>query len=204
MLLLGVIAMRGRTFALIVWLYFCIALVFSIFYHFLEPFPSWGAAGLGAVFGGAIFLFVASAIVPMIGWAFGRFRLEYGPTVLIVWALLEAVLGGFSATGQWYDRDIKITRAVKGIALGGKDREDFLRSARLSCFDRQKNGQLNRQLGVTDQQIVKYCACYADELVKVLTVEDLRQYASVGRASPSMQEKIDRVAPICSRLALGR
>jgi hypothetical protein len=63
---------------------------------------------------------------------------------------------------------------------------------------------MNRQAGITDQQVDTYCQCYADAMAKQMTVEDITYLAKNNRPSVSLQEKADKIAPTCTRSALGR
>jgi hypothetical protein len=88
--------------------YFLAALAVAVLEHLQEPFPQWNLATVSHAVGAAIGLYVLSGILPVIGWAFGRFRAHNAFLPLFVWGLLGVAVGGFSFLGQRFDREQEI------------------------------------------------------------------------------------------------
>jgi hypothetical protein len=61
---------------------------------------------------------------------------------------------------------------------------------------------LNRQLGVTDKQIVAYCDCYATYVLRVVEMEELRYYARNGKIPETFARKLPAAYQACSSKSL--
>jgi hypothetical protein len=75
--------------------YFLAALAFAVVEMLLKPVPNLGRIDVAMfqALGGAVALFVLSGVLPLIGWAFDRFRAERASSVLIWWAAVGVVFG---------------------------------------------------------------------------------------------------------------
>lgn len=205
--------MSGR---MLIALYFLAALAFGLFTQLRQPFATVnfvtvaGALGTAAgALGTALSLFLMAALIPALIWLIGRFRPQdarpsYDRAALTLWAAFGVALAYLMEAGNRFDLSQKINAELGQIDLAGRDRDDFIRNAKRSCADAHKQSQLNRQAGVTETQIAAYCDCYANAMIKVITVEDMRYIAMNNKPSPKFQERIDRLSPECTRVAFGR
>jgi hypothetical protein len=110
-----------------------------------------------------------------------------------------------SATGTFYDRNEEINRSASNIAsLSGADYDTFVRSTQQSCGVAQRQSQINRAAGITDQQIAAYCQCYATAMAKEVTADEIGYMARNGKPSESFRQKADRLLPTCTHVATGR
>ena len=198
--------MSWAKFARVIAIYFGCAIIFGIIRQQLEPFPLWGAAGIGNVVGAAFALFLMSGIIPVCAvWAFGRFRLLYASHVLVTWATLGLVFAGLAYYGKSYEINHTIEKTKRSVdTLQGKDYDNFVRSTKLSCADTQRKTQFNPQVGVSEQPISRFCACFAEQVAEEMTVAEYRFFANHRTVLESLQEKLDRVSSICGRVALAR
>lgn len=196
--------MSRKAIALVLFGYFVAAVAAGFFIEMQKPFAKLeimtSATALGAGFG----LFVIAGILPLIFWAFGRFRKERAAGPLCAWAIIGIIVGFFSYKGTMFDQDLRVDTWTKQLNLSGKDRDDFVRNANQGCIRTQRQSALNQQIGIFEQQISAYCGCYADALTKVVTADDLRFFAMNGKPSAAMREKIDQILPTCSSAAVGR
>jgi len=195
--------MSSRSVALVIGIYFLVAVSYGLFNQLREPHAV-VAAVVGSAVGTGLFVLVLSGIIPIIIWAFLRFRSPNAVGPLAVWGVLGAIVIWFNWVGSEFGRQEKIETATVGIVAGGKDRDDFVRGTRNSCVLNQRENQINRQGGVTSAQIDAYCSCLAEAVAKVVSVDDLKHVAATGKPSTDMQARIDQIAMICGRTALGR
>jgi hypothetical protein len=202
--------MSRKTVGVTLAIYLLVSLAFGLFYQ-LTKIPSYNgphadAAFIGAVVGGAAFPFIGAGLIPVIVWAFMRFRAAKAGGPLVVWGILAVLFMGFSGAENLYERQEAITKTASNIAsLTGGDYDAFVRSARQSCVDGQRKSQINRAGGVTDQQINAYCQCFATAMAKEVTADEVAYlYRNNNSPSESFRQKADRVTPTCSRVALGK
>ena len=195
--------MTRKTISLVLLFYFLIAVAFATVMHALQPFPAWDTAAISGLVGEAISIFVMAGVIPLIIWAFGRFRAANAAPAMIAWGILGVILAALNGIGTLYDRNLAVDEAAKSFVLAGKDRDDFLRQSKRGCVDTQNRSALNRQIGFTAQQIDTFCACSADALSRAITVEEFRYLALNGRLSASLQSKADQISQSCM-LALRR
>ncbi len=197
---------RKLVFSLIVG-YFVAALAVSLFIETQKPFASFSitnAAFLARVLGGAIGIYAMSGAIPVVVWAFFRFRTACAHGPLIAWGLLTVLASVLTEEGYRFDREQRIRELASQTLLAGRDRDDFIRAAKLACVERQQQSSLNRQAGATIQQIAAYCDCVIGALARSITIDEVVDMAKNGKPSASLQEKGDRLAPGCSRSVLGR
>jgi hypothetical protein len=182
--------------------YFVAALAIAVFEHWLEPFPQWNVATVSYATGNAISIYVLSAILPLIVWAFSRFRAQNASVPLIVWGLLGLVVGGLQHVSHQFDREQEMSKLVSAPTLAGKDRDDFFHGTKLSCVDDQQKNELNRRVGVTDQQIDTYCECIADSVTTQVLTNEIKFIVQTGKQPDSLKEKIVQSSVMCSRSVL--
>jgi hypothetical protein len=79
-----------------------------------------------------------------------------------------------------------------------KERDEFVAGALETCTAQHNKSEFNRQIGITDQEISTYCNCYANALVKVITVGEIRNLIKNGKALDSLQQKIALTDTVCT------
>lgn len=85
------------------------------------------------------------------------------------------------------EEEEKLARAAKDFIAGNSIRDAYVRGAKDGCVDRI---QLNKPAGMSSrQQIVVFCDCFANNLVKLITVEDYIYQAKNKRMPADFQEK---------------
>jgi hypothetical protein len=111
----------------------------------------------------------------------------------------SATMCNHSVLGEMVDRPTAGTanRTDLTSVLTGKDRDDFIRLTKSSCLDAQRNNAINRQTGVTVQQMDAYCDCYTNGGANFMTGEELGNMVRNGKASPIVQDKIDQLVRSC-------
>jgi len=140
---------------------------------------------------GKIGLLFCSGVTPMLLWR--RFR----PFTSLVycWAAIGVaflVLVNIAAASE---EDEKLAQAAKDFIAGNGVRNAYVRGARDGCVNRN---QLNKPAGMsTQQQIAAYCDCYANTLVKLITVEDYIYWAKNKRWPADFQEKNAQARAAC-------
>ncbi len=190
-------------------IYLLVSLAFGLFYQ-LTKIPSYSgphadAALIGGVIGGAALPFIGAGLIPIIVWAFGRFRADKAGGPIMIWGFLAVLVMGLAAAGTLYDRQQAITTTASNIAsLTGGDYDAFVRSTRQSCVENQRKSQINRASGVTDQQITAYCQCFATAMAKEVTADEVAYLYRNNAPSETFRQKADKAAPLCTHLALGR
>lgn len=72
--------------------------------------PGYGGGDLvGNAVGGGLTIFVVGGVLPLIVWAFMRFRADRAAIPLVLWAILSCAMAGFSYLGNKVDRDHKLS-----------------------------------------------------------------------------------------------
>lgn len=199
--------MSRKAVALVILLYFVAALAFGTFLELKKPFASFNLSDpvfVGRAIGSAGAVFILSGIIPLIVWAFGRFRAQKAGGPFVLWAILGVVMATLSSVGFNFDLQQKINTELNKFEITGKDRDAFIRDAKIGCVDTQRQSILNRQIGITDRQIDVYCTCFASGLVNLVTREELRYLVVNNKQAPSLEEKAARYAPTCRRAAFAR
>jgi hypothetical protein len=201
----GGIGMSRKAVAITLLAYFLAALAYGLFIEMQRPLSTLnlGPDFVGSVVGQAIGVFALGGLLPLVGWAFLRFRAERAVGPMIVWAVLSVGVMYFNALGLKWEQEQEIATLLGKVAVAGRDRDDFVRIAKRFCIDRQAESQLNRQSGATTAQIDAYCDCFADGMLKLMTADDFWFFVSNGKPSTDLQTRIDRFAQTCSRSAMG-
>ncbi len=188
--------MSRRAISLVIISYFVAALVFCVWQALQNPFWKLSVVTAGGAFGGAVALFVGSAIFPMVGWAFAKFEGRRAATAMVAWLAIGVGFAYLTHKGQSIDRASKIeTQLSQGIS--GKDRDDFRRSLDLGCQQDQRANRLNVQLAVTDRQIIDYCDCVSGAVSMAITVDEIRYMLTSGKPPASLADKVTMLAPLC-------
>ena len=166
--------------------YFVAALAFGAFMEMQKPVPSLPAAVIGRTVGNAITVFVGSAIIPAIVWAFFRFSLQKLRGPLVLWACLGIIFCSLIYAGKEAD-----LRNLEGITTSD-GRAEFVRGALNSCAtDRLKN----RQYGIMSRE--SYCRCFGESVAQVATPEELSYFSERGDPQPSLLDKIKQARDKC-------
>jgi hypothetical protein len=106
------------------------------------------------------------------------------------------------SVGNATDRTQKIAAMTPNGAFSGKDRVDFLRSAKLSCGQKQRENPLTAKIGLSEQKIVAYCDCLAEGLAEAITVDELRTAVTTGKQAASFLDKTTMMGNFCSQQVL--
>jgi hypothetical protein len=199
--------MSRKAVALVILSYFVAALAFGTFIELQKPFSSFNLSNpvfVGRAVGGAGGVFILAGIIPLIVWAFSRFRAQSAGGPLVLWAILGVIVATLSGVGFNFDLQQKINTELNQFEITGKDRDAFIRDAKIGCMDTQRQSNLNRQVGITDQQIDVYCTCFASGLVNLITRDEMRYIVVNNKQPTSLEEKAARYAPTCRRAAFSK
>jgi hypothetical protein len=179
-------------------LYVVAAIAFRSFIEFREPFSTVNVVTIGHVVGGAAALLAISAVVPVIIW--GTSKLVSRPIgfPVIVWIALGVGSAYLFELGNRAARD----QRIGAFELTDKDRTEFQIGAKQGCMNSQRQNDINRKAGVTDEQINTYCTCYADAIGKAITLDELRHAAANGKQADSVQEKAIQIHTGCINVLL--
>ena len=94
------LGMSRKTAALVIFIYFVLVLAIAAFLQFQalsSPFDPEDELFYWRTIGAAASLFILSGIIPVIVWAFRRFRAQKASLPLILWAALLAILAALTA-----------------------------------------------------------------------------------------------------------
>jgi hypothetical protein len=81
--------------------------------------------------------------------------------------------------------------------ISGKTRDSLVTSGMGPCLTKQKNDPDAKALSLPKAALEKYCSCYMNALADTVTYGDLKNTATPGTFTPSMQKKIDDAAASC-------
>lgn len=193
---------RGIAWTLVAFLVAAVLAGFVI--ESLKTLQAWNIRTVGAAIGAGLALFVIGGLLPIVIWAFRRFRAEAAGGPLYAWAIIMFVCALFAGHGAITDDRSKREAWLAQVNLTGKDRSDFVASTRRSCGASQKQSAVNVRMGVTDRQIASYCECYASSLADVITINELRDYIQRSVPSEATKAKIADIELRCWLTALGR
>jgi len=167
--------------------FFIVALAVPAMRIWLMPTAGLNAHFLGTNFGGGIAGFVIPGVIPMIVWAFWRFRAQDAWTVIVMWGFfglaMNAIIIGDALMGADVQRSDN-----KSL---GKQRDELAGGMIRVCIDHQQNS------GFTEQIIKAYCDCTSYELAKAVSTDELKTFTSNQPAPRSLKEKADEVAKTC-------
>jgi hypothetical protein len=128
-----------------------------------------------------------------------RFRGANAGGIFVLWAILAVVMAFFSDYGARYELNEKITNAMPNGVFSGKDRDDFIRSSKLSCAQSQKANPLTPRIGLADAKITAYCDCYANGMAASITVDELRTMVTTGKYPSSTVDKATALGSSCGK-----
>ena len=108
--------MSKQRICLTIIVYFLTCFAFALYLELRKPFEYLHAISIARAFGGSVFLFLASSIIPIIVWAFLKFRIERAKVVLIIWAMCGVLIGLI----QKYEADYQLKISHAAPASGEK------------------------------------------------------------------------------------
>ena len=166
-------------------LFFAAAFAVEIVRSFIQPAP------LGATVGGAIEIYAVSAVIPLIIWAFGRFRLQKAIVPVAVWGVLLVLVGGASLAKASFAPLMAAVLENPEVKKGF--REGFISNAWKSCTD-------------SDAQTEAVCVCTVTGMADNFTPAELVNLAAVNEDDlpPEVRGKIDAIAAKCQAVVRGR
>ena len=162
----------------------------------LEPAaPS--AARIGALAGRALVIYGLCAILPLILWIFGRFRLDNVLGPVAVWGGLIVVASfGVAVAGNPAVLNFILDRP--DVRRGFEQR--YIPSARQSCVNALR---ANPQARLTPAQIEAYCGCFAERSAGSFTgAELIALLANRQHPAPELRAKLTVIATACARQTL--
>jgi hypothetical protein len=178
-------AVEHKHIALILVGYFTAAIAFGLMEHSLEPFPVWNSITISRAVGTALGLFILSGLLPLIGWAIGRFRTRKATPVLIAWAVFGLLFGALMFTENQRSVETKWSEQATRLA-SGKARDDIVNG----CVDTQRSAPINQQFDVTEAQIKDYCGCVADGMSNQLSSNEFKGFIQTGKPTNGVNDKI--------------
>jgi hypothetical protein len=90
-----------------------------------------------------------------------------------------------------------------GNLLDGR-RDPFVKHARQFCI-RQRISLIDRARGITDQQVVNYCQCFATAMAELITFEEIIEWIKNGnKLTETARQKADAIEPTCIPLLTRR
>lgn len=178
--------------------YFVVAFALAVFLEWGEPTPYVDlAARSGVVIGHTLGWYALAGILPLLIWAVFRFRAEKARGPIGLWGIIGAVLIFLSCYGEMASRKERIAAAFPMTGLSAQARADFIKNATIACVHRQKDGAINKEVGITVHQIDTYCKCYAETLLGLTTIEELRYFAQNASAPSGYGPKVQQAAAQC-------
>jgi hypothetical protein len=186
---------------LVIGAYFIAAVIFGVFEFFEDhPFSKINIINIEAAIGYGLVPFVGGGLLPLIGWAFVRFRESHAVAPLVLWLLLGAGVAFLSDYGSRYDRNSKIESFGSGNeGFTGKDRDDIYRGARDECYQIQRANPLTK-LAIPADKITAYCDCYAEGMASAMTIDEVKvMISSKGKPPASVVDKATRFGNSCDQ-----
>jgi hypothetical protein len=178
--------------------YFAAALAFAALMETSNPAPSiFMTARIAGTMGGALAEFVLAGILPLLVWAIFRFKPDRARGPMVLWGLLGAVLLYLTYSGETASRKEQILTAFPTSSLSVQGQADFVKHAARACIRRQTDSALNKEVGITGNQIDAYCRCYAESLLILTTTNELRYFAQNGSAPSGYETKVQQAADKC-------
>jgi len=184
---------RKTTFWLIT-LYFMGALGFHFYLRMSRPFAKIDYQSVAEAFGAALGLVFISGTLPMIIWAFRRFRSEAALVPMAVRCILLLVLASLVWRGTQVQREGEIEQIGKTV-FTGKQREEMMRLMTNGCIE-----SLRKTPAITGEQVKAYCGCTAAAVAIVVTGDEMAYAAKNNAYPPSMLQKLTEAAPRCVHL----
>src|SRR6202158_1076123 len=185
---------------LLVCLYFIAAMSFTVFEDMVNH-PSWKFDNANAVvhmLGGGLVIFIGGGVIPMIGWAIARFQASRAVAPFVLWLLFGCGLAFLDDYGNRFDRNVELQKLTANSVLTGKDRDDMVRSYKLSCVQNQTTNPLTPKLGVSAAKITAYCECMAEGAATAISMDEIKYFVSNGKAAASFIDKTTALGNVCS------
>jgi hypothetical protein len=184
--------MSRKSIGILLGIYFLLALAFTFFRVFSNPFfAGLDAPALGEAIGGALLLFVGAGLLPFLGWALYRFRPLYAWRTLASWAFIGIVLAYFFEVGARLERDVQVTMLSKNLVLSG---------SKLSCLDSEHASKFRTEVGITEREISLYCGCVSEALAASATPDELTFIVTNGQTPQAIQERAAEMGRPCKTL----
>jgi hypothetical protein len=183
-------------------MYLAAAFAFGAYEVVQNPFWKLNTRTVGEVVGAGLFVYAASAIVPMIAWGFARFGKHAARPVFLVWLLIGAAFAYFSDAGKRVDRTANLAKVDGNSGVPRGDREEFQQSVKAGCQQTQRADPLTAKIGISEAKITVYCECISTGLAEAISLEELRYAASNGKPPASLLQKRTVMGQFCSQEAL--
>ena len=199
---------KADLWVILVVAYFAAACAFTFFIELRDPLATFNSmtasVAIGRALGLALGLFGTAAIIPAIIWSIGRFRPKdarpnYNRAALTLLPVFGVIFAYALERGDRFGREEKITAELGHSAFSPAEQAEFISSVKSGCIKTQQQADLNRQLGVTDRQIVAHCDCYATYVSRVVEMEELRYYARNGKMPETFARKLPAAYQACSK-----
>ncbi len=191
-----------NTVRLIVSIYFFVALALAVFLEMRKPLATWteslDASSFGAIIGAALGLFFASGTIPIVVWAFRRFRIKKASGPLYTWLVLLFIFGFLSVYGRSIEENEKIEEVIKTLLIG-ENRKDFIAGARQSCIETERKRLVSNQVKADEALLSEYCGCFANALASDLSSDEIHYFAQFGKPSTTTRQKIEVLGRRCIR-----
>ena len=133
-----------------------------------------------------------------------RFKASSAAGPLFFWLLISGVLAYFSYEGAAAERKLKLEKFASNGGLVGREKDDFLTSTKQGCEARQRSSPLTKRVDISDAKIAAYCDCYAQGMAEAMTIDELRYFATNGKASITVNDKAATLGTFCSEQVLGQ
>jgi hypothetical protein len=154
---------------------------------------------VGSVVVATAAIYGVSAVVPLIIWAFGRFRLQKAIVPVATWGVLLVLVGtahGLAAVAA--ARAPGLAAMLAGFleipAVKEGFREGFVASATQSCIATAKA----KSTTLSDVQLAAYCACTATQMVDTLTTQEMVDLMRSSDAlPPALRSKLFAITATC-------
>lgn len=194
----------SRVIWLLIALYLGAALSFGFYEAVQDPFWAPSGYAVGTMVGDGLSVFALAGALPLIGWACVKFRPSRAVVPMLAWLMIGAGFAYLIHVGNRVDHHLKIEKFVSNGGLVGREKQDFLRSAKFGCEQKQRSNPLTARIGLSDAKIVAYCDCYAAGASESLTMEELRYFVSNGKAPASFNDKAMMLGQFCGTEVLNK
>lgn len=196
--------MSSRVIWLLIALYLAAGLSFGFYEAVQNPFWALSGEKIGAMVGAGLSVFALAGALPLIGWACVKFRPSGAFVPMLAWLMIGVGFAYLIHVGNYVEHQTKIEKFVSNGGLVGKEKEDFLRSAKFGCEQKQRSNPLTAKIGLSDAKIVAYCDCYAAGASEALTIGELRYFVSNGKAPDSFNDKAMMLGQLCGTEVLSK
>jgi hypothetical protein len=199
--------MSRKKVAVLCLCYFAVLMAYALYSQLRQPFGFLTVghpAVIGEMIGKAIAVYLMSGVIPIIIWAFFRFRAEYFGAPLLIWVILGVVCMAAIGVEEGRERRAELDRIASTPKLADADRSDFVRNFTKSCTAAQQANESNRAAGFTPQQLNAFCSCYGERMGDVVSTEEIRDFGITGQPSASFKEKIAQLQQPCVQAMLGK